>query len=302
MTSINHKHLDAKETTVTDEEQGVSGHGEAVVAALSSVILKIPPLTVVYWCEKMTATTFGETFADFFTQTLGFGYTKTSMILISVFVVFLALQIRVKTYWPLLFWAVMASSSVTGTCISDFIDRTLQWGYPLGMGVLLSILLCIIALWKLSGEHMSVEGAMTRKAEAFYWATILVSNTLGTALGDFMSDSLGLGFGASAGIVGGVLCVLAFLAYFTETSRVVLFWFAFVLTRPFGATFGDLLTKSKKKGGLDLGTLNASMVILALFAVSFCYELYELRRKRFIQEEAAAAQKAKEVTDDDDDI
>jgi uncharacterized membrane-anchored protein len=297
--SNNNKHLDAKETTVTDEEQGVVGHGDAVVAALSSVILKIPPLTVVYWCEKMTATTFGETFADFFTQTLGFGYTKTSMILISVFVVFLAFQIRVKTYWPLLFWAVMASSSVAGTCISDFIDRTLQWGYPLGMGVLLSILLCIIALWKLSGEHMSVEGAMTRKAEAFYWSTILVSNTLGTALGDFMSDSLELGFGASAGIVGGLLCILGFLAYFTETSRVVLFWIAFVLTRPFGATFGDLLTKSKKKGGLDLGTLNASMVILALFAVSFCYELYDLRRKRLIQEEAAT--KMKEANDANDD-
>jgi uncharacterized membrane-anchored protein len=258
-------------TLATDDEEQGNEPTSTVTELVHRGILKIPPLTIVYWCEKMTATTFGETFADFFTQTLGFGYTNTSMILISVFIVFLACQIRVKSYWPLLFWAVMSTSSIAGTCISDFIDRTLHWGYPLGMGVLLSILLTIIVAWKLSGEHMNVEGPMTRLAEAFYWSTILVSNTLGTALGDFMSDSLALGFGASAGVIGGLLCILAFLAYFTKVSRVVLFWLAFVLTRPFGATFGDLLTKSKAKGGLDLGTLKASMVILALFVISFIY-------------------------------
>jgi uncharacterized membrane-anchored protein len=288
----------------TDEEQG-NEPTSTVTELVHQGILKIPPLTIVYWCEKMTATTFGETFADFFTQTLGFGYTNTSMILISVFIVFLALQIRVKSYWPLLFWAVMSTSSIAGTCISDFIDRTLHWGYPLGMGVLLSILLCIIAFWKLSGEYMSVEGPMTRRAEAFYWSTILVSNTLGTALGDFMSDSLSLGFGASAGIIGGVLCILAFLAYFTKTSRVVLFWIAFVLTRPFGATFGDLLTKSKKKGGLDLGTLNASMVILALFAISFAVELFQIQQRKFdakllaVTQEKQIVDEAEQKTNDD---
>jgi uncharacterized membrane-anchored protein len=144
---------------------------------------------------------------------------------------------------------------------------------------------------------MNVEGAMNRTAEALYWSTILVSNTLGTALGDFFADSLELGFGASAGIFGAALTVCALLAYFTKLSHVVLFWIAFVLTRPFGATFGDFLTKSKAKGGLDLGTLNASMVILALFAVAFSVEMYQLRK----------AKKAKEVTelassaDDEDD-
>ena len=184
----------------------------------AEVILKIPPLTIIYWCEKMTATTFGETFADFFTQTLGFGYTTTSIVLISIFAVFLGFQLKVKSYWPILFWAVMSSSSVAGTCISDFIDRTLGWGYPLGMSVLLSILLVIVGFWKWSGEHMSVQGHMTRKAEAFYWTTILVSNTLGTALGDYMADSLELGFAASAGIVGALLAVCAFLAYFSRSS------------------------------------------------------------------------------------
>jgi uncharacterized membrane-anchored protein len=268
------------DTKAIDEHEDVEEGGRVAKppSVAEEIILKIPPLTIIYWCEKMTATTFGETFADFWTQTLDYGYTKTSLVLFSIFLVSLAFQIKVKSYWPLLFWLVMSTSSIAGTCVSDFIDRTLHWGYPLGMGVLLGILLVILGLWKLSGEHMSVEGSMTRKAEAFYWSTILVSNTLGTALGDFMSDSLGFGFGPSAGIVGGLLVICAFLAYFTKTSRVVLFWIAFVLTRPFGATFGDLLTKSEAKGGLDLGTLKASMVILALFTVAFVIEMYHLSK------------------------
>ena len=268
-----------------DFEEGQPKRNASLV---EGAILKIPALTVVYWCEKMTATTFGETFADFFSQTLHFGYAATSAVLITVFVIFLALQIRVKSYWPLLFWCVMASSSVAGTLVSDFIDRTLHWGYPVGMAVLLSILLVILGCWKLSGEHMNVEGAMNRKAEAFYWSVILVSNTLGTALGDFMADSLELGFGPSAGIVGGLLCILAALAYFTKINHVPLFWIAFVLTRPFGATFGDLLTKSEEAGGLELGTLKASMVILALFLVSFAAEMYYIRKAKKEKEETKA--------------
>jgi uncharacterized membrane-anchored protein len=237
-------------------------------------VLKIPPLTPIYWCEKMTATTFGETFADWFSQTLGYGYTYTSIALISFFAVTLGFQLSVKTYWPLLFWLVMASSSVAGTCVSDYIDRTLHWGYPKGMGVLLTILLGLVGIWKLSGEHMNVVGRMTRRAEAFYWTTILVSNTLGTAMGDFLSDSLELGFAHSAGIIGALLVFCGVLAYLTKVSHVLLFWIAFVLTRPFGATFGDLLTKKKSRGGLDLGTLHASLVILALFVVCFAAEMY----------------------------
>ena len=251
---------------------------------VEEVILKIPQLTVIYWCEKMTATTFGETFADFFTQTLGLGYRNVAIVLVVLFFLSLVFQLKVKTYWPILFWSVMTTSALVGTAISDFIDRTLHWGYPLGMGVLLGILLFIVGCWKLSGEHMNVTGAMSRKAEAFYWTTILVSNTLGTALGDFLSDSLDLGFAMSAGIIGGLLAICAFLAYFTKVSGVLLFWIAFVLTRPFGATFGDLLTKSKAKGGLDLGTLKASMVLLALFLVSFAIELFQLHKARKLKE------------------
>lgn len=271
-----HESNDPATTTTTMATKTVNEDDDETV----DVILKIPPLTPIYWCEKMTATTFGETFADFFTQTLDFGYTKTSVVLIGIFAICLGCQVSVKVYWPILFWATMAASSVAGTCISDFIDRTLGWGYPLGMGVLLSILLFIICLWKLSGEHMNVAGSMTRRAEAFFWCTILVSNTLGTALGDFMADSLELGFAISASIIGGLLLICAFCAYYTKISHVILFWIAFVLTRPFGATFGDLLTKSEGKGGLDLGTLNASMVILFLFLIFFGIEMYQLHQTK----------------------
>jgi len=269
---------------LNDAESGLAGNSERVTPASNTnddkLILKVPALTVVYWCEKMTATTFGETFADFFSQTLDFGYSVTSIVLILVFLLTLGFQLRVKSYWPVIFWLVMSTSSIAGTCVSDFIDRTLHWGYPLGMGVLLSILLVLMAAWKLTGEPMNVAGVMSRRAELFYWSTILVSNTLGTALGDFIADSLELGFGLSAGIIGGLLVIVALLAYFTTVSPVLLFWIAFVLTRPFGATFGDLLTKDEEKGGSGLGTWQSSLVIFGLFMIAFAYEMWQIRKEK----------------------
>jgi uncharacterized membrane-anchored protein len=172
----------------------------------------------------------------------------------------------------------MATSSIAGTLFSDFIDRTLHWGYPVGMAVLLSILLVILGAWKLTGLHMNVAGAMSRPQEGLYWAAILVSNTLGTALGDFLADTLELGFGKTAGSIGAILVVCALLAVFTKVNKVLLFWVAFILTRPFGATFGDLLTKPTDDGGLGLGTGWTSLVICGMFFVFFAYELYLLRK------------------------
>ena len=276
--------LHATPSSVQDDIEEGNDHesnpSKSSNSTVTDVILKIPALTWIYWGEKMTATTFGETFADFWSQTLGLGYGATSATLMSIFIVFLAFQVYVKTYVPPLFWAVMATSSIAGTLFSDFIDRTLGWGYPVGMAVLLSILLAILGVWKLTGLHMNVEGAMNRSQEIFYWSAILVSNTLGTAMGDFIADSLDAGFAITAGSIGAVLVVLALLAYFTKLSRVVLFWVAFILTRPFGATFGDLLTKPKDHGGLDLGTGWASLVIFGLFVIFFLIELYTLRQNR----------------------
>jgi len=273
------------------DEQAEDGGSEE-----EEIILKIPALTWYYWWEKMTATTFGETFADFWSQTLGLGYSTTSATLMSIFAVFLAGQLYVKNYVPVLFWLVMATSSIAGTLFSDFIDRTLHWGYPLGMGVLLSILLVILLVWKLTGLHMNVAGAMNRRQEFLYWAAILVSNTLGTAVGDFLADSLEWGFAITAGSIGGILVVVALIARFTKFSHVVLFWVAFILTRPFGASFGDLLTKSKEEGGLDLGTGYASLVIFFLFLVIFVYEYYLLIKAR---KEKAAGANNKTASDDE---
>jgi uncharacterized membrane-anchored protein len=246
----------------------------------------------------MTATTFGETFADMWSQTLGFGYSTTSAIFVSLFFVSLSGQMYVKTYVPILFWLVMATSSIAGTLFSDFIDRTLGWGYPVGMAVLLSILLVILLIWKLTGMHMNVAGAMSRPQEILYWSAILVSNTLGTALGDFLADSLGWGFGITAGVIGAILVVCAGLAMFTKTPTVPLFWVAFILTRPFGATFGDLLTKPKEKGGLDLGTWQASLVIFALFLVFFVYELYLI----YFKKDLKTSQDSDATKNDDKDV
>jgi uncharacterized membrane-anchored protein len=272
-----------------DEETGLGGDvpddaSKAAASLVEEVILKIPALTWYYWAEKMTATTFGETFADLWSQTLGLGYAATSGTLMAIFCVCLGFQLYVKRYVPPLFWAVMATSSIAGTLFSDFIDRTLHWGYPLGMGVLLAILLVILGAWKLSGHHMNVAGAMGRVQEGLYWAAILVSNTLGTALGDFLADTLKLGFGKTAGSIGAILIVCALLAMYTKVNLVLLFWVAFILTRPFGASFGDLLTKSTAKGGLGLGTGWTSLVICCLFFVFFAYELYLLRKARIAKE------------------
>jgi uncharacterized membrane-anchored protein len=167
------------------------------------------------------------------------------------------------------------------------------------MAVLLSILLVILGVWKLTGLHMNVEGAMNREQECFYWSAILVSNTLGTALGDFIADSMDAGFAIAAGSIGAALVVCAILAYFTKVSRIVLFWFAFILTRPFGATFGDLLTKGEEKGGLDLGTGWASLVIFILFLIFFCYELYTIHKAKRLKKEGDANAKVSEIADDD---
>jgi uncharacterized membrane-anchored protein len=166
------------------------------------------------------------------------------------------------------------------------------------MGVLLAILLVILAVWKLTGLHMNVAGAMKRPQEFLYWSAILVSNTLGTALGDFMADSLELGFALTAGSIGAVLVVCALLAVFTKFNKVVLFWVAFILTRPFGASFGDLLTKSNEDGGLDLGRGWSSLVIFGLFMIFFTYELYLLRKAK--KDKESNSKEETEIIEDGD--
>ncbi len=240
---------------------------------------KIPALTLLFWIMKIIATTLGETGGDWVAQTMNVGYALSTIIFFSFFLVMLAAQLVSKKYIPAIYWSVIVATSTAGTTMSDYMDRTLGLGYMVGSIILVSILILILLTWKLTEKSLSVTDVHTRRGEVFYWMAILFSNTLGTALGDFLADDSGLGFGGSALLISAVLGVVLLLYFFTKINRVVLFWIAFVLTRPFGATFGDLLTKSKEKGGLGYGTEGASLILLGLLIILIIYETIRLKRK-----------------------
>ncbi len=220
---------------------------------------------------KIAATTLGETAGDLLSMTLNVGYAVSSMILIALFFSSLSVQLKSKKYHPLLYWTVILSTSTAGTTMSDFIDRTLKFGYPKGCFLLITILSVIFVIWRLTGQSFSVTKIKTFKAELLYWTAILFSNTLGTALGDFLADSSGLGFGGGALLIAGLLALTALAAFYTRISKTLLFWIAFVLTRPFGATMGDVLTKAKAKGGLDFGTIGSSLVLGLILGILILY-------------------------------
>lgn len=228
---------------------------------------KLPQITLAFWVMKICATTLGETAGDLLSMTLNVGYAVSSLILISVFVLTLVTQLMSKTYKPVLYWIVILSTSTAGTTMSDFMDRTLELGYATGSMILIAILLGIFAAWRLSGDSLNVSKVQTFRGEMFYWMAILFSNTLGTALGDYLADDSGLGFAGGAMLIGSTIAVVVLLKYFTKISTVVLFWVAFVLTRPFGATLGDFLTKPHEKGGLDFGTIGSSAVLAGILLV-----------------------------------
>ncbi|MDT9641124.1 MULTISPECIES: COG4705 family protein [Pseudomonas] len=228
---------------------------------------KLPQITLAFWVMKICATTLGETAGDLLSMTLNVGYAISSMILISVFLLTLVTQLWSKTYNPVLYWIVILSTSTAGTTMSDFMDRTLGLGYASGSLILIGILLAIFALWRLSGDSLNVNKIQTFRGEMFYWMAILFSNTLGTALGDYLADDSGLGFAGGALLIGLTIAVVVLLKYFTRLSSVLLFWVAFVLTRPFGATLGDFLTKPHEKGGLDFGTIGSSAVLAGILLV-----------------------------------
>ncbi|WP_448124429.1 COG4705 family protein [Pseudomonas veronii] len=228
---------------------------------------KLPEITLAFWAMKICATTLGETAGDLLSMTLNVGYAISSMILISAFLITLGLQLFSKSYNPVLYWVVILSTSTAGTTMSDFMDRTLGLGYASGSLILISLLIAIFAVWRLSEKTLSVNNIHTTKGEVFYWAAILISNTLGTALGDYLADDSGLGFAGGALLIGAAITAAMLAKFYTRISTVLLFWLAFVLTRPFGATLGDFLTKSHEKGGLDFGTVGSSLVLASVLVV-----------------------------------
>src|SRR5450432_4110584 len=204
---------------------------------------KVPEVTLAFWVIKIAATTLGETGGDAVSMTLNWGYALSSAMFIGIFVVAVAAQISAKSFHPFLYWAVIIATTTAGTTMADFADRSLGIGYAGGSAILFLLLILSLGVWYRSEGSVSVDTVTSPKVEMFYWATILFSQTLGTALGDWMADTNGLGYERGALVFAAGLALVAALYFFTAVSRVGLFWAAFILTRPLGATVGDLLDK-----------------------------------------------------------
>jgi uncharacterized membrane-anchored protein len=225
---------------------------------------KVPAVTLGFWVIKILATTLGETGGDTVTMTLNWGYSAGAWLFGGVLVVLVVAQIVAKRFHPILYWATIVASTTFGTALADFADRSLGIGYTGGSLLLLCLLLVTLGLWYRSEGTVSVNTVSTPRVEAFYWATITFSQTLGTALGDWLADTGGLGYEGGALVFTAGLIAVAALNYWTRVSRVTLFWLAFILTRPLGATVGDFLDKPVAHGGLDLSRPLASAVIAGL--------------------------------------
>jgi uncharacterized membrane-anchored protein len=222
---------------------------------------KVPEVTLVFWIVKIAATTLGETGGDTVTMTLGWGYLAGTAIFLSALLVLIAIQIAADKFHPFLYWATIVASTTAGTTMADFADRSLGIGYAGGSSILLVCLIVVLGLWYWSLGSISVATVNTPKVEAFYWAAITISQTLGTALGDWTADDTGLGYEGGAFVFGAGLAALAAAYFWTNVSRVFLFWAAFILSRPLGATVGDFLDKPVSEGGLALSRPIASAVI-----------------------------------------
>lgn len=228
---------------------------------------KVAAITLIFWLMKIIATTLGETLGDLISMTLGLGYSTALLITFVFFLVALFVQLALKKYIPVFYWLVIVATTTLGTEISDFIDRSLRLGYT-GGSLLLSLGLGLsLLLWYLKFRDLNVYPIINRNKELFYWTAILFSNSLGTAFGDYLSDVVGLSYLYGALVTAAIILLVVLLHYFSRVNEVLLFWIAFIFTRPFGATFGDFLTKPIAKGGLDLGTFSASVVSIILMIV-----------------------------------
>jgi uncharacterized membrane-anchored protein len=230
---------------------------------MSSTVSKVPEVTLTFWVIKIAATTLGETGGDAVSMTFRLGYLVSTILFAAIFLVLAAAQIRAKSFHPWLYWAVIVATTTVGTTMADFADRSLGIGYTGGASILFILVLASLGAWWFIEGTVSVNRIATPRAEMFYWITILFSNTLGTALGDFLADDGGLGYEGGSLVFGAVILLIAVAYYRTTVPRTLLFWAAFVMTRPLGATLGDTLTKPLASGGLNLSRITSSLVIAA---------------------------------------
>ena len=235
---------------------------------LVTSLSKVPEITALFWMTKIFATTFGETAGDAVSMSLNWGYSVGTAIFAVLFILLLYFQVSAKAYRPYLYWFTIIASTTVGTTMADFVDRSLGIGYIGGSTLLLSFVLLCLWVWYKSEGSISPHSVNYPRAEIFYWLTITFSQTLGTALGDWSADTAGLGYGGGIVLYVSLIALIAGLYFFSQISRTLLFWSAFVLTRPLGAVVGDFLDKPLASGGLDLSRFGASAVIL--IAIIIC--------------------------------
>src|SRR6202051_4365321 len=239
---------------------------------------KIPQVTLGFWIVKILATTLGETGGDAVSMSMNLGYLVGTAIFAVIFLVAVAAQIKAKGFHPFLYWTTIIATTTVGTTLADFADRSLGIGYAGGTALLLTLLMTSLAIWYRTMGSVSVETISEPKAEMFYWVTIMFSQTLGTALGDWTADSAGLGYRGGALVFAGLLALVVAAYYWTNVSRTLLFWTAFILTRPLGAVVGDFLDKPRNAGGLALSRYSASAALLGLMAA--CIVIFPQRAAR----------------------
>ncbi|MGC3963507.1 MAG: hypothetical protein QM803_09320 [Rhodocyclaceae bacterium] len=236
-----------------------------------NALAKVPEVTLGFWIIKIAATTLGETGGDAVSMSMNLGYLVATAIFAAVFLVAVIAQVRANRFQPLLYWTTIVATTTVGTTLADFADRSLSIGYAGGSSMLLVLLLLSLFVWYRSLGSVSVNTVNSPTAEVFYWVTIMFSQTLGTALGDWTADTAGLGYSGAALIFGALLLTIAVAYYWTRISRTTLFWAAFILTRPLGAVVGDFLDKPHAAGGLALSRYSASAVLLGFILTSLLF-------------------------------
>lgn len=232
---------------------------------------KVAKITVYFWIMKVFATTLGEIAGDHLSMTSNIGYTLSLLITIGIFIAVLIIQLSVKRLYTAIYWLVIVGSTTAGTEVSDFMDRTLGLGYTAGSLILFGLLMFVLFLWHKREKGIRVYPITKTRIEVYYWIAILISNSLGTAFGDYLTDNLELSYLMGAGVTAGIIIIVVLLHYYTKINEILLFWIAFIFTRPFGATFGDLLTKPLSNGGLNLNTGMAALVTALLLSLIIIY-------------------------------
>lgn len=250
------------------KQHSISRPAAAMKPSTEHALAKVPEVTLGFWLIKIAATTLGETGGDAVSMSMNLGYLVGTAIFAAIFLAAVVAQVKAKGFHPFLYWATIIATTTVGTTLADFADRSLGIGYAGGSSLLLALLLGSLFVWHRTLGSVSVSTVSSPKAEAFYWLTIMFSQTLGTALGDWTADTAGLGYTGAAAVFGGLLALVVAAYYWTGVSRTLLFWAAFILTRPLGAVVGDFLDKPLSAGGLALSRYSASAALLAFMVIA----------------------------------